>query len=761
MRILEYQEYAIHELNNKSKKLVKVEYEKPHIIFSSPTGSGKTYMMSEYLALISSQMENLVFIWIAPGKLHIQSQNKIKKYNEKTNKINPIFFENISNNQLIENDVLFLNWESINKKDNLIYRENEQDFYLEKIINNTKLENLKIILVIDESHHAMDTEKSQSLINIINPDLTLSVSATPKHIPTGIVETVNVHRQNVIAEEMIKRQVKINENFEGEIEKEKKEGIELKSEGSKSTNEFMLDIALRKRKSLQEVFKKNGSNVIPLLLIQLPDKKQNANFDLEDEILELLNERKINFDNGKLAIWLSKEKINTDNIEDNQNSVEVMIFKQAIALGWDCPRAHIILTFRDWKKFEFSTQTLGRIMRTPESKLYDDDLLDTGYVYTNGENLTIHRDISEGYATFLTSNKLQIDDIELKSYSLIRDREKTRLDPNFMNYFLETAKNNEIKSKISMDADYILENFISDKILEQYDETTNVGAVAQREVSAVDLHILFERWIEENTSPLYPDPRTVKRIISSIYVFFANELNLNFSHHPDLFLKGTSYTNEDYIKRVILDKENVEIFRDLIYKSIEKYKVKQSNENRRFKENLFTIKKSKNYSNNVIKVDSKLSIMQPLYIPINSSQPEHKFIYFLDKRSKTISFYYKNGDSGAENFAVKRSDKTAAFYVDWIIKFKDGSTGLYETKSGITAEGAKTRAQGLFKYILEENTKGKNLRGGIVIPTKETLNDIPRLGHSGWLFHNGEDYFYDSKMNDQELKNHNWKELNI
>ena len=46
-------------------------------------------------------------------------------------------------------------------------------------------------------------------------------------------------------------------------------------------------------------------------------------------------------ENGRLAIYLSDKdnKINLENIEKNENEVEDMIFKQAIALGWDCPRA--------------------------------------------------------------------------------------------------------------------------------------------------------------------------------------------------------------------------------------------------------------------------------------------------------------------------------------------------------------------------------------------------------------------------------------
>ena len=45
---------------------------------------------------------------------------------------------------------------------------------------------------------------------------------------------------------------------------------------------------------------------------------------------------------------------NLANIEKPDDSTEVLIFKQAIALGWDCPRASILVLFRDWKSFKFS-----------------------------------------------------------------------------------------------------------------------------------------------------------------------------------------------------------------------------------------------------------------------------------------------------------------------------------------------------------------------------------------------------------------------
>ncbi len=71
-------------------------------------------------------------------------------------------------------------------------------------------------------------------------------------------------------------------------------------------------------------------------------------------------------------MWLSDkdDKINLDNISDNTNNVEFLIFKQAIYKGWGCPRAQILLRFREIQSFIFEKQTLGRILRMPEQSYY-------------------------------------------------------------------------------------------------------------------------------------------------------------------------------------------------------------------------------------------------------------------------------------------------------------------------------------------------------------------------------------------------------
>ena len=90
------------------------------------------------------------------------------------------YFEDLEDRKIGENEILFINWHSINKKDiNIFVRENEQDNNLNSIIKNTKEDGRTIILIIDESHHTASSEKSKELIEVISPKITLEVSATP------------------------------------------------------------------------------------------------------------------------------------------------------------------------------------------------------------------------------------------------------------------------------------------------------------------------------------------------------------------------------------------------------------------------------------------------------------------------------------------------------------------------------------------------------------------------------------------------------
>ena len=81
-----------------------------------------------------------------------------------------------------------------------------------------------------------------------------------------------------------------------------------------------------------------------------------------------------------------------------------------------------------------------------------------------------------------------------------------------------------------------------------------------------------------------------------------------------------------------------------------------------------------------------------------------------------VKWWFKNGERDGTFFAVPRKEveDNVPFYVDWIVNYKDGKIGLFDTKA-ITAETAVSRAKNLARYIKKQNKNGKNLFGGIVI----------------------------------------------
>ncbi len=162
---------------------------------------------------------------------------------------------------------------------------------------------------------------------------------------------------------------------------------------------------------------------------------------MKDRVIRILKDKyNISTETGKLAIWLSSEHISKENVEKPDSEVEVLIFKQAIALYWDCPRARLLVLFREWHSPIFSIQTVGRIMRIPEPDkgYYKNDILNYGYSYTNLNDIEIQEDIAGGYFAIYTSRRRE----DYKSINLLpchseRHREKTRLSPLFTEIFLK------------------------------------------------------------------------------------------------------------------------------------------------------------------------------------------------------------------------------------------------------------------------------------------------------------------------------------
>lgn len=661
MKQLIYQQKAIAKIVNHSVDFLR-EAEAQTIIFQAPTGSGKTTMMAESMIRIVKEIqekESLSFVWISVNNLHRQSSESLELHFENDRLLECIEARDIIGNVLDENQILFVNWQSLNREGNLFMIENEDDWNLSKIISNTKDEGRKIVLIIDESHHSAKTSKAKEVLSIIEPDLTIEMSATPKDI-SGL--PIKVKIEDVVAEGMIKKEVKINNGLRKDFIK---------------TNEDIVNIALQKRKQLKASYEKQGSKINPLLLVQIPDEKKGQR-PPEEKIIDILSKLGITKEAGKLGIYLNKEdKDHLFNVRENTSEIDVLIFKDAIALGWDCPRASILLLQKEWnsENYEFNVQTLGRIMRMPEQRHYEScEELNFGYVFTASDNFSIVEEIAKDYASSatMTRNNTKYRNIDLPSAQIRRKREITRLQSSFKKCLFDSAEELDIKSKIITS-------------IATYKKLVGVGGSSKTiDEKRKDIEFKSEIEIERNREEVFDQYNS---FLGSCTVPYAKSDSINTlkSHLRALFISLFKIDDEDKIANIVIRDKNKTEIEELIEIAKSKYANLPTQQDSIILSSNWQIPEDISIFNDFEEqVKIRKSIMLPYYIKkdkntrLTISKPEQKFVFKLESSDDYLVWWFKNGERESKFFGIpyrKQNPKSGedalyGFYPDFILKTK-------------------------------------------------------------------------------------------
>ena len=133
--------------------------------------------------------------------------------------------------------------------------------------------------------------------------------------------------------------------------------------------------------------------------------------------------------------------------------------------------------------------------------------------------------------------------------------------------------------------------------------------------------------------------------------------------------------------------------------------------------------------------------LQPYYELNGASNPEKRFREFLEQHNESVEWWYKNGDSGKQNFSVVYTNtqgKKAGFYVDFIIKLRNGRICLFDTKSSTGDSESVNKHNALVDYLNKYNEEnGTNMIGGIIIEDHGQWLYSPTYidsaaNHAGW-----------------------------
>lgn len=697
MKLMNFQFRAINSL------LKLMEGDDREIVLKSPTGSGKTIILTHFMDEYLKGHSKSIFMWLTPGKGNLEEQSKRKMdlyiHGAQTKLINDIMISGFE-----ENDCCFINWEKLTKRGNNALKDGETNNFI-NWVQEAILKGLQFKVIIDESHQNF-TEKSDAIVQLFKTNKIIRCSATP--LIDSNVKLLEISEDEVIAEGLIKKQLIINENFPQSIT-------------TNNQTEYLLEKALNKQLELINYYRKKNKLINPLIIVQIPNNSDALFVVVES----YLRSKGISIENETLAVWLSNMHENLDNLIDLNGQQKAVIIKQAIATGWDCPRAQILVKLRDNMDETFEIQTIGRIRRMPEAMHYEDDNLDSCYLYTFDSKFT------EGVKSALGKKALDSKTLFLKNdYKIFkitkeqrtsvtdyRDPRKTLIATNKYLYKKYSLTGNKKENKARLGAngfvfsDDIVRYTLSGKVVNLYElserdrlnviqvneqiNTTTHGREYHNRVGRIGLEIgleysfmntilgkLFSTKFQYSDKILKLEPR-------EMYSFIINNFDLLRNIVREAMAVNLAQFNIEF-KAVSLKDFFIPQTSVFTYRS--DYKVQQL------------------YTKNVYQ--GYLSSAEP------RSSSEKKFEKYCEKSSE-IDWFYKNGDKGDEYFSVvyyDNSNNQKLFYPDYIVSVR-GEIWIIETKGGFTKSGDSQDID-IFSpkkfEILKQYLNKHNLNGGFV-----------------------------------------------
>ncbi len=645
-----------------------------------------------------------VFVWLTPGKGSLEEQSK-EKMDRYIHNAQTKLLADVMTNGFEENDSCFINWEKLTKKGNNALKDSERTNFLE-YIEKAFNDGLSFKIIIDESHQNF-TGKADEIVQYFKTDKIIRCSATP--LLDKKAKLIEVSEEDVIAEGLIKKLLVINENFPQSIE-------------TNNQTNYLLEKALSKQQEIYNKFLSKTINVNPLIIVQLPN-----NSDLLLETVEKFFESKgITYENNTLALWLSGRHENLENISKNNSEQIAVIIKQAVATGWDCPRASILVKLRENMDETFEIQTIGRIRRMPEAKHYDSDLLDSCYLYTFDSKFTA------GVKSSLGKNALEAKTLflknEYKNVSLIKEQRTMVTDLRDPRKALQSIvlymkkqyglTNNKSENKTRLEtkgfifSDNIVRTTVSGNVATLNELTTsdNLNNISVNE--PINTHIHGREYHNR-----------VGRIgleIGLEYSFMNTILGKLFADKFEYRDKLLSLTTRQLYAFVI---NNLDLLRHTVREAMAVVLSQLSIDVQRVSEKEFKLPLFTMFTYDItskVQTESTKNVYNGYLLSAEPrSSSEKKFEKFCESCT-AVDWFYKNGDKGEEYLSivyVDNSNKQKLFYPDYIISLNK-KIWIIETKGGFDKSGISEdidifslkKFDELKRYLNKQNLKGGFVR---------------------------------------------------
>ena len=745
-KLLDFQE--LHEIN-----LLKACADHTKLILQAPTGSGKTVLVTKFIDDYLDENPDTVFFWLCPGAGALQDQSR-SVFESLTAGVNTGDIYNFISEYSPAGSVYFVNWDKITKSTNVVLQGGEDKNLLEKIIE-CKTQQLDFFMVVDEEH--LNKRAAEMYERILDPAHILRISATTQ-TRDGYKETIS--DDEVIAAGLIASGISINEDLTRTATFNDNYVDDL----------LLLEMADAKRKDIQAEYERRHLNIRPLVLIQFPNGSDEWIARVKASLAEMGYTEK----NGLVTSWFSGDHPDhPEELSKLNGKYAFLLFKQAIATGWDCPRAKILVKLREGTTENFDIQTIGRIRRMPERHHYDSELLDHCYVYTLDEkfNEGLTSSITESFYLGRYLRKPNAPNIILDC-EYLAESDRQAVD--------EEAVVKALRAKMLLECDLDQNGFLSKKELELTKGFTFGLKLKTRAVEGIartthDLSKLQATFCGEHEISMSDDGPIIRDAKRKIAHAIGIDENISSKALAILFDASTMAVPFGQGGQILFSEEDKEL--DLKYKVIRdmghrEYSAFLVNNweilaemlcnidktgieliDTQTKESQWTIPTRQDYKKHVggtqgalLEKNVFVGYSNDILVQPNRSQPEIFFEQWCEVNDN-VEWVYKNGDKGQDFFTIiyRVAFRRYNFYPDYIIRLKNGDVWIIETKGGTAADGTSANID---KYAAQ---KFEALKG-----YGKTHPDI----HWGFVRNLGAQLFISNTVWDEDLNDHSaWQPI--
>lgn len=290
-----------------------------------------------------------------------------------------------------DGDVFIQTWQTVaarKKEARKVRQSSEDSLSIDDMIEGLRSDGFMIGVVIDEAHlnfGASARAAAEFYLNVLQPDFSILATATPNDEKLEQFEKsagIEVASRIVIAREAV---VEAGLN---------KRGLMLGYLRFTAGDEDLIDIeqgtltaGWSQHNAIKARLAERGLSVTPLMLVQVEDQTSGDESPVDRVKAKLLE---VGVPESAIAVHTSGEPDPEFHTLAYDPSREVLIFKVAVATGFDAPRAWTLVSVRPSRGKDFGLQIVGRIMRVHplvRPSHGTDELLDRAYVFLTDTTL--------------------------------------------------------------------------------------------------------------------------------------------------------------------------------------------------------------------------------------------------------------------------------------------------------------------------------------------------------------------------------------